>query len=120
MWASRHHALTRAETSNVALRRKFLVAYDSCGSERLGASTGSRRQQLDFLVPESGPEQTAISRYVNFGLGKDREDWRVCNPDRCPVVRLHSRILHRDRDRGCKSTAWLKLTALARIGRVGE
>src|SRR5262245_19518389 len=40
MSASRHYALTRAGTSNAALRRKFLLAYDSCGSvpERLGAS----------------------------------------------------------------------------------
>src|SRR5262245_35134716 len=68
---------------------------------RFQSRVPSRQQSLDTL---------------NLSAGRDREGWHVCNPDRRPAVRVHSRVLHRDRDRGCEPTAWLKLTILVRMG----
>src|SRR5262245_36102038 len=82
---------------------------------RAGASNRITTRAADFLVPVSGPEQTAISRYVKC-WGGSGEDWHVCNPDRRPAVLLHSRILHRDRDRGCESIGWLRLTSCLGLG----
>src|SRR5262245_11534945 len=52
---------------------------------------------------------------LNFFFGQSGGIGVVCGSDRRTAVRLHSRILHWDCGRGC-NTAWLKLSALARIG----
>jgi hypothetical protein len=60
---------------------------------------------LQILVRVDSKFSNVTSPLQGLGL--------ACLQSRRPAVLLHSRILHRDRDRGCQYTTCLKLTVLS-------
>src|SRR5262245_64258534 len=77
------------------------------------------RNEAELVILGSRVASRADSNFSVCYFWRRRGDRLVFNPDRLPAVLLHSRTLHRHRDRGC-CIGWLRLTALARIGRRGR